>query len=131
MTADIDAATYVSFTTYKRNGDAVSMPVWIAPFEGGYAFTTDRETHKVKRLANNPAVALRPCNSRGKVKPDAVEHRGTAEVIEGDDARRVRSAIRRKYHIAYWLFVGPSELIAKVRRREADPTAIRITLHGD
>lgn len=131
MTADIDAATYVSFTTYKSNGDAVPVPVWIAPFDGGYAFTTERSTYKVKRLAGNPAVTVRPCNARGKVKPGAIEHRGTAEVIEGDDARRVRAAIRRKYHVAYWLFVGPSELIAKLRRRREEPTAIKITLQDD
>lgn len=131
MTADLDCAKYVSFTSYKRNGDAVAVPVWIASFEGGYAFTTDRSTYKVKRLADNPEITLRSCNARGKVKPGAVEHRGTAQVLEGDDARRVRAAIRRKYHVAYWLFVGPSELIAKLRRREVEPTAISVTLHGD
>ena len=41
MSADLDNAKYVSFTSYKKDGTTVSLPVWVVPFEGGYAFTTD------------------------------------------------------------------------------------------
>ena len=31
MTADLDAAKYVSFVTYKKDGSPVAAPVWVVP----------------------------------------------------------------------------------------------------
>ena len=73
-------AQYVSFTTFRRNGDGVATPVWFAPMGDQFAFVSVAGTGKTKRLANDGRVTLRPCDMRGKVAPDAPTYTGTAIV---------------------------------------------------
>lgn len=130
MPEELDRARYVSFTSYKRNGEAVSLPVWVVPFEGGYAFTTDPDAFKVKRVRNNPKVALRVCSVRGKVAQGAAEFRGTAEYVDAVTADRVNRAIRRKYWLAYRVLIAPSNLWSRLRGGSAAAAhaAIKVTL---
>lgn len=130
MTTDLDAAKYVAFVSYKRDGSAVSLPVWIAPFEGGWAFTTGADSYKVKRVARNPQVTITPCSVRGRVAPDAVVHHGTAELLDTDTTARVEAAIKRKYRLGYLLVIEPGNLWARVRGKSpsAGNAAIKVTL---
>ena len=130
MTAELLRARYVSFTSYKKDGSAVSLPVWIVPFEGGWAFTTEPNSYKVKRILRNPVASLRVCGVRGKVDPGAVEYRGQAELLEGDAAARVNQSIRRKYWFAYRVLIAPSNVIARLRGHagEAGHAAIKVIL---
>lgn len=132
MPQEIDRARYVSFTSYKRNGDPVSLPVWVVPFEGGYAFTTDPDAFKVKRVRNNPKVSLRACSARGKVDPGATEFHGTAEYVDAATADRVNKAIRRKYWFAYRVLIAPSNLWSRLRggSGSAGHAAIKVTLEA-
>lgn len=132
MPSELDRARYVSFTSYKRNGEAVSLPVWVVPFEGGYAFTTDPDAFKVKRVRNNPKVTLRVCSVRGKVEPGVKEFRGTAEYVDAATAGRINRAIRRKYWLAYRLLITPSNLWSRLRggSAAAGHAAIKITLES-
>ncbi len=132
MPAELDRAKYISFTSFKRNGDAVPLPVWVVPFEDGYAFTTDNPSYKVKRVRNNPAVTVQVCSLRGKVASGATVYHGTAEVIEGERVAGVRAAITRKYRLVYALAIAPQELFAKLRRKEVTGSvAIKIVLSAD
>ena len=72
MPADLDAAKYVSFTTYKKDGNAVSLPVWVVPFEGGYAFTTDHDAFKVKRVRRDPRATLAVIRQKRKTTKPAI-----------------------------------------------------------
>ena len=128
MTSELDRAKYISFTSYKRNGDAVSLPVWVVPFEGGYAFTTDGPSYKVKRVRNNPSATVQVCSLRGKPAEGSTVFNGTAEVLESEAAQRVRAVIRRKYRIVYLLAIAPSEWWAKLRKKADDTVAIKVTL---
>lgn len=96
-------AQYVSFTSYRRNGDAVPTAVWIAPMSGGRAgFTTAADSGKVKRLRNNPAVTLRKCDARGRVPDGAEEVTATAEVVIGGTGfEEVRTAMKGKYGLRF------------------------------
>ena len=130
MPEEIDAARYVSFTSYKRDGTAVSIPVWVVPFEGGYAFTTDPGAYKVKRIRNNPKASLRACSMRGKVVSGAKEFQGIAEYVDAATADRVNAAIRRKYWVAYRVLIAPSNLWSRLRGGDgsAGHAAIKVTL---
>ncbi len=100
MTAFDEAAAsrYVSFTTFRRTGEPVSTPVWIAPDGDELVFVSEDPTGKLKRLRNNPAVELRPCSMRGEVADGAPTWRGTATVHRDEASiRRTRAAIGRKY----------------------------------
>lgn len=127
---DIDAVArfrYVSFTTFRRTGEAVSTPVWIARDGGELVFISDDNVGKVKRLRNNSAVELRECTVRGAVATDSPVYKGTA-TVHRDPASiaEVRRAVGRKYVLGRVGNVLRGALRAVGRAR---PTvAIRIVL---
>ena len=94
----ISSAKYVSLVTFRRSGEAVASPVWIAPLADGTAgFTTEAASGKVKRIANNPAVTLQACSARGKLDDTAPIVSATATVVRGAAHKAVHDAIRAKY----------------------------------
>jgi PPOX class probable F420-dependent enzyme len=129
MPADLDAAKYVSFTTYKKDGNPVSLPVWVVPFEGGYAFTTDHDAFKVKRVRRDSRATLAVCTFKGQVAPGATVYQGTAVLLDGPDSKRVAALVRKKYSVMYLAIIAQSA----VRRlfgkgSHAADTAIKVTL---
>jgi uncharacterized protein len=108
---------YVLLTTYRKNGDAVATPVWIVALpDGSAAFTTEVDSGKVRRIRNNPSVTLQPCSVRGKVQPNTVAVKATAEVLLGAAADLVHATVRQKYRVVMSLLVV-SSLFRKVFRR--------------
>lgn len=97
--AEVGRSTYVSFTSYRKDGSPVSTPVWIAPEGDDLYFFSDTGAFKVKRVRNNPAVTLQPCDVRGRVKDGAPIVAGLAEVLEFSDSPRVRRIVNRKYRV--------------------------------
>ncbi len=97
--SEVGRASYVSFTSYRKDGTPVSTPVWIAPDGGDLYFFSDTGAYKVKRVRNNPAVSLQPCDVRGRVKDGAPLVSGLAEVLDHGDSPRVRRIINRKYRL--------------------------------
>lgn len=121
MAADIDSAKYVSFVSYRKDGTPVALPVWIAPFEDGYAFTTNPDAWKVKRVRGNPSVTVQACTLRGRVLADAQVHHGTAEVLTPERSLEARAAVRSKYRIAYAVLLSWSDRWAA--RKGGSPSA--------
>lgn len=118
---------YVSITTIKRSGDTVSSPVWISPLGDGTAgFTTGATTGKVKRIRNNPAVTLRPCDARGKVADGAVEVTAMASVLLGADAAPIEHAIKAKYGLMFTLMTVGSKIKSTVTRKNDEPCAVHL-----
>ena len=97
--AEVGRASYVSFTSYRKNGTPVSTPVWIAPDGDDLYFFSDTSAFKVKRIRNNPSVTLQPCDVRGRVKDGALLVTGLAEVLDHADTPRVRRIVNRKYRL--------------------------------
>lgn len=94
-------AAYVQLTTFRRSGEPVRTPVWVAPAvdDGDHlvVITVD-DTGKTKRLAHTPRVELRRCDVRGRVAPDAPTYTGEGRVVRGEDeVAAVRSAVVAKY----------------------------------
>jgi len=104
MNTTLDAAKYVSFVSFRRSGEPVATPVWIANFEGSYGFTIESSSGKAKRLSHTSAATVQPCNSRGKITPGSDVYKCTATVVRGDRAELVRDAIASKYGLTYKLF---------------------------
>ena len=94
---------YLSLVTYRRNGDPVSTAVWVAGVGDELGVITEESAGKVKRIRNNPRVTLTPCDVKGKVLPGAVTTEATARLVSGEEAVRVDRAIRKKYHLAYYV----------------------------
>lgn len=131
MPRDLDRAKYIDFVSYRRDGTPVSTAVWVVPFEDGYAFTTDPDSWKVKRILRDPNVTIQASNVRGRPKGGAPVHRGRAEVLEAMKVADVRDAVRRKYRIMYKLLLSRSD--RKDEREHGSATAgtaaIKVVLH--
>jgi len=129
MAADLDSAKYVSFVTYKKDGSPVATPVWVVPFQGGYAFTTEPDSFKIKRLRNDARATLTVCNARGKIVEGAVVHIGAAVVLDEDDAEEVARLISKKYVIGTKL-LGIYSFVKKIKGSgsTAGDAAIKVTL---
>jgi PPOX class probable F420-dependent enzyme len=130
MSSVIDSAKYISFTTFKKDGTAVSAPVWVVPYGDGYAFTTDPTSFKVKRVQNNPRCTVSVCDMRGKVAPGTAVFNGTAQVLNDAETASVTSLIKKKYRIG-WMMLGVYSLVKKLTRSGTTASgecAIAVTL---
>lgn len=59
--------TYLNLRTFRKNGEPVDTPLWIAA-EGDLLYLyTQKDSGKVKRIRNNPSVEVAPCNMRGQL----------------------------------------------------------------
>lgn len=96
------ASTYVSLTTFRRDGTPVPTPVWIVRDGDALLVVTGPESGKVRRIRANPAVTLAPCDVRGRVKGDAVP--GRATVLDAAGSERTTRLVRRRYGLLGWLF---------------------------
>ena len=129
MPAEIDAARYISFVTYKRDGSSVATPVWVVPFENGYAFTTEPNAYKVRRIRNDARASIAACDMRGKVAENATWYAGAAVVLNESQAKEVTKLIEAKYSIGTKL-LGLMSFVKRVlgKGSTAGDGAIKITL---
>ena len=91
---------YVALVTFRKCGEPVNTPVWFAEVGESFGVITDNNVGKVKRIRNNPSVTITPCDMRGNHLDGASTLPATARVVSGEEATRVRKAIRRKYPLA-------------------------------
>jgi PPOX class probable F420-dependent enzyme len=128
MPTDLDTAKFIALSTFKRDGTAVSTPVWVVPFNGGYAFTTGASSFKVRRLNNNPAVTVSASNYKGVVAKGSAVHHGTA-TIDASLTSAVDALIKSKYKVTYPLLISTGELWRKLRGKpEVASVAVLISL---
>lgn len=105
---------FVSLTTFKKDGTAVSTPMWIGHDGDNLFFWTPADSWKAKRVKNNPRVELAPCSRRGKVRDGAQRVDGVAEVItEAATVQRLAGVIRRKYGIEFIIVTFIERLLAR------------------
>ncbi|MEJ6511830.1 MAG: PPOX class F420-dependent oxidoreductase [Actinomycetota bacterium] len=132
VTAELDAARYIAFVSFRNDGTPVSTAVWVVPFEDGYAFTTDPDSWKIKRILKNPAVTIQASNVRGRPKRGSLAVAGHAEVLNPGAVARVRKAVRGKYRIMYRLLIERSD--KKAAKKDGSATAgtaaIKVVLEG-
>ena len=103
--SDLADERFVSLTTFRRTGEPVSTPVWIAADGPDLIVTTPKESGKVKRLRNNGRVQLRPCSRTGSVKDGAVAVDAHATVVDDDHSRALLTRVfGGKYRLEYRVF---------------------------
>ena len=101
---EIDNAKYVSFVSFRKSGQPVATPVWIAPFEDGYGFTIESTSGKAKRLAHTSRASIQSCNVKGVITPGATIYNCQASLVLHHRAEEVRDAIAHKYGFTYKVF---------------------------
>ena len=92
--AAVARARCLALTTFKRDGSAVTTPIWFNAMHGKLVVTTPRTAWKVKRVANNPRVTFATCSQRGKVTGPVFT--GTARVLPDAELGPVIAAKRRR-----------------------------------
>jgi len=116
MATDLFSESYINLITFKRNGDGVPTPVWLAPLDGKLYVFTDGTSAKVKRVRATGRVRVAPCDVRGKVSGDWSD--GTARVVtEPDLIDRAYAALRAKYGWQMTLVDGVSWIAGRIGRR--------------
>ena len=124
---------YVSFTSVKRNGEEVSLPVWIVQLSPSeVAFTSSGDAWKVKRVRANAQVALQPCDIRGRLLEGGHKVHGTARVVtpqeNPQDLASVEKAVTKKYGIIARFVNLSSFLKGMFRREKSNDAAIIVQL---
>lgn len=114
--AAIGKARCLSLTTFKKDGTAVSTPIWFNVLDGRIVVTTEAKAWKTRRIANNPQVLFAACTMRGKLTGPAF--RATARLLPASELPRVMAAKKRRYFTARLIQMMPSK---------RDQVAIEIT----
>ena len=119
---------YVALTTYRRNGESSSTPVWIADLgDATVGFTTPSGSLKVTRINHDGRVALQPSDARGNPKEGTEPVSGRAQILKGDDFTRVRAAIKAKYGVQVSLITALGKLAKLFGRDRVSDCAVVIT----
>ena len=110
----LGAATYLSLTTFRKDGTPVATPVWASRDGDRLYVWTETDAGKVKRLRRDSRVLLAPCDSRGGLQGTPVE--GTGVVLDRTaDVDRLRSLHRAKYGLQFRLFDGFASVFRRAR----------------
>ena len=125
--AQLGAEKFVALTTFKRDGEGVSTPMWIAHEGSELLVWTHADSWKVKRVQRDPRVRLEPCNRMGKVSDGGAQVAGRAEVV-ADPTRvaRIEEMIRRKYGFQFRAVTFLERIATRGRRK--DRVALTIAL---
>jgi PPOX class probable F420-dependent enzyme len=103
---------FLSLTTFRRSGERVSTPMWVARDGDALLMFTPTTSGKVKRLRNDPRVELRPCDRFGRVRDGVEAVAGVAEVLTDEASlERATGLLREKYGLAYPVIMFIERLI--------------------
>ena len=86
---------YVRLETFKKNGQAVSTPVWFVVNEDMLYIRSYANSGKVKRMRNKPHVRITPSDAMGKAHGMTID--GFAVRANGDMEIKVSQLLYRKY----------------------------------
>ena len=95
---ELCGCSYLSLTTFRKNGIPVPTPVWFGEDNGKIYVSIRSDSGKYKRLRNNSRVQIALCNVRGKIL--GPEHPAVARILPETDWPGARQVIRRKYWLA-------------------------------
>lgn len=124
----VAASDFVSLATFRKNGEPVATPVWIAADGEDLVVTTEINTGKVKRLRNDTRVTMQPCSRMGKVEPDApvVTAVGSLDASAAGTAS-ADAALRAKYGVQFRLILGFERLVRRLQRKPGQRVIVRIS----
>jgi len=95
---EITGQKYISLTTFRKNGARINTPVWFGDAGGKIYVKSRRDSGKFKRIRNNPAVKVAPCDMRGKIT--GPEFSGSARILDRSEEKVAKDAVNRKYWLA-------------------------------
>ncbi len=116
---------FVSLTTFRKNGERISSPVWVARDGDTLIVLTPEESGKVKRIRNNGQVEIRPSSRAGKVADGSEPVPGIAEIVtDASTTARLTHVLQKKYGLEYHIVMFIERIAA---RRQKPRVILRIT----
>ena len=109
---------YMSLTTYRRDGTAVSTAVWFAEDDGRLFVVTPADSYKARRLRRNPAATVAPSTARGRPKGEAIP--AQVEFLPPDEYAHVDQLMAEKYRIRRVVIMPVYRLVMKLRGKPID-----------
>ena len=120
-------AKYLALVTYRRDGTAVSTPVWFVTDGDRLLVWTDASSGKVRRICSDPRVSVAACDVRGRLRSTAAT--GRACVLDDSVGPRVHGLLRCKHPIMKPIIDAWNRVGSALRRRSASqPAYIEILL---
>ena len=99
---------YIALTTFRKNGQGVTTPIWFAFDRDRILFSTCEKYRKVRRMKNNPNVEIAPAKARMGAPKDykiiGKTIKGVARLLEGEEAKAAKRLLRKKYGFTYTVF---------------------------
>ena len=97
VNATPDSSRYIALTTYRRDGRAVTTPVWAVTIKGKLYVVTTKSTGKAKRVRATGRVRFAPCNMNGR-RILGEWQEGTGRIVQNEARRNeALAALQRKY----------------------------------
>lgn len=109
---------YMSLTTYRRDGTAVSTAVWFVEDDGRLYVITPADSYKARRLRRNPAAMVAPSTARGAPKADAIPAR--VEFLPPAAHARIDGLMAQKYRVRRLFIMPIYRLVMRLRGRPID-----------
>ncbi len=92
--AVLRAHRFMSLATFRKSGEAVATPLTYAeaPDSDNFYMVTGLTTGKVKRLRNNTAVQLAPCDQKGNLLGTPVP--GRARILTPEENKTLLKDVK-------------------------------------
>lgn len=119
---DVQDAKYIALETFRKNGQGVITPVWLAADGGKLYVWTDGTSGKAKRIRATGRVRLCASDARGTPQSGWVE--AQARVLSRpEDVKATEQRIAAKYGLLFRLF----EVMGKLTGRAGNRAALEIS----
>lgn len=109
--ATLGASKYISLTTFRKDGTPVATPVWLVRDGDTLRVYTQADSGKAKRIRNNSAVTVAPCDARGRLKGDSAP--GTADLLDAAGTAKTAAMIEKRYGLIGKLFLWRARRAAR------------------
>ena len=95
--------TYIALETFRKNGEGVITPVWVAGENDKLYVWTDLDSWKIKRIRKDHRVRLCESDSGGNPKSEWLEAR--ASILDSEEAiQKARSLLKSKFGFQFRIF---------------------------
>ena len=89
----------------------MATPVWLVLDGDVLRVYTQLDSGKAKRIRNNPAVTVAPCDARGKLK--GAEAAATATLLDAAGTAKTAAMIEKRYGLIGKLFLWRARRAAR------------------
>jgi PPOX class probable F420-dependent enzyme len=100
---DLKNAKYIALETFRKTGEGVITPVWVAGANGKLYIWTGANSWKVKRIQKDKQVRLCESDARGNPKSGWVEAQATV-LDKPQDEPALHKLMQSKYGFQYRMF---------------------------